>query len=1027
MHKILNKPLGQILTTLLSVSIFTPVLTHADIYISEVLEGSSYNKAIEIANNGNAAVTLTGYELASEYNGWANNYALDGVTIQPNSVWVIAHSSANDAVKALADVTSSSYLVRFSGNDALALLKDGDEHDVFGTFGYDNFNKDQTLQRCEHTLSTNYLSWQWQSIAKDDWSNIGQFNAPVNICVAPPEPKPPEVSVDASIMDIQGNSSSSPFVDAANGVYTSESIYRVVGVVTAIQKSALGNDLPSGFFIQDEVGDDDPLTSDGLFVKAGTLALTAMDSANQENIEVGDQLTVYGTVSENYGWTTLTVSIDEGIDLIYREASGKTIAKTPLRMIDSDESFENTLERYENMSIVLDQEADMTIARTFGFDFSVFRNNLVISHGGINFHPNQKSAPGSEQSIKQRAANEANRVVVETFSKAGNGKVPWFPDFGVDNGQGSTDNYLRVGAMIEGLEGIITYSSSEYRFFTTNQITNQNFSYQHLSDRTSTPSVAAGNLSIATMNVLNLFNSPFGGADNPLETNRGADDADDYIIQRAKIVAAILALDADIIGLMEVENNGFDNDSAVVELVNTINSQLSVEKQYVIARPEKDKRIGTDAISSQLIYRRAKIALDRLDIITMPYQNVPVEFYPSEFEGDWEDFRPTAKYMRNAVTPIFTLNDPEQKKLVISVNHFKSKGSTCWEDLQTTKKNEEGKTIHILEDTDYQGNCENFRVAAANYLGNKLEEYPGYRVIVGDLNSYANEDPVLVLTNQFSLSENRSIKAGRNIFVGNTEIVGNGGGTIEDSFGYVNIVREKHKDTISYSYNDEVGTLDHILITPDVKPFVIDAADWNINSVESTLFQYESRYTGSLPKYSDAFRSSDHDPAVLVLNILPELKDAGAVVSLPDSALSMPEASNLKVGDGYRAIIDLTQFVTSSMQVGERINVVLSDKNVNGVVTNSQLGRVDLTEADITRGWVEFTFQQVIAGSFVVEGFYNDELVTMKNTSVELDKDDEVPGGSLSIYFVLLSFMLLNLTVRRKQSITPKKFSMEGI
>ena len=328
------------------------------------------------------------------------------------------------------------------------------------------------------------------------------------------------------------------------------------------------------------------------------------------------------------------------------------------------------------------------------------------------------------------------------------------------------------------------------------------------------------------MNVLNFFTSPFGGAENPLETNRGADDEDDFMVQRSKIVAAIVALDADVIGLMEIENNGFDNDSAVHELVGLVNDEFSPEKQYVIARPAADKRIGTDAISSQLIYRRAKIALDRLDVIEMPYQRVPAEFYPTRYDGSWENFRPSTKFMRNAVTPVFTLDEPDDKKLIVSVNHFKSKGSTCWEDLQGSTVNDDGETVNAIDDSDFQGSCENFRIAAADYLGRQLENYPGYRVIVGDLNSYANEDPVMVLTNRDNIAPGRTLEAGRNIFVGSEEIIGNSGRRITDTYGYINIAYKLHENTISYSFNDEVGTLDHILITPDLEPFVVDASDW---------------------------------------------------------------------------------------------------------------------------------------------------------------------------------------------------------
>jgi hypothetical protein len=1007
-----------LILTLIGVTLHT---AQADIYISEVVEGSSNNKAIEIANNGSSPVTLTNFELASEFSSaWNNQFDLSGVTIAANDVWVIANSSADADLLAKADQTSSSFLVRFSGNDALALLLNGAEHDVFGAFGFDNFNQNVTLRRCNHTPSVTYKTWQWQEFAQDTIDNIGVFNAEDPACVEPEPPVIPTGFSTKTIMELQGSGSHSPFTDVDNDIFTSTQTFKVTGVVTAIQSAGLGDDLPTGFFIQDATGDADVNTSDALFVEAGTKYMTAQGVTTQGDIAVGDELTLYGVVKEESDWTVFEVNESNTFELIFRESTGNVIAVTPLRKLSTDATFDNTLERHENMHVSLDADSDMVIARTFGFDFGVFRNNAVVTHGGVNFHPNQKFSPGSQESNNQRANNEANRIVIESFSAPSNGNVTWYPNFGQDNGSGNTDDYIRVGASISGLEGMITYSRDEYRLFTTNQIDENSFTYEYVADRFAAPELAAGgDLKIVVMNVLNFFNSPFGGAPNPLETNRGAEDQDDFEVQRAKIVSAIAGLDADILGLMEIENNGYDSDSALVELVNLINAEFSIDKQYVIARSERSKRIGTDAISSQILYRRSKIALDRLDVITMPYQKVPAEFYPTKYEGDWEDFRPGSKFMRNSVTPVFTLVDQNSKKLVVSLNHFKSKGSTCWEDLQVTKTNDDGEVVHVLEDTYFQGNCENFRVAAADYLGRQLEKYQGYRVIIGDLNSYATEDPLMVLTNRSKLPAGRQIKAGRNVFVGSEEIFDNSGKVITKSYGYVNAITTRHEDAISYSFNDEVGSLDHILVTSDLNPFIVDATDWNINSVESTLFQYEDRFTGSLPKYTDAFRSSDHDPALLSLNILPDLLTVGSTINLPATAQGIPSASKPVEGKSYRAVLDLTQFSVSSMKVGERINLVLSDKNTNGVVTNSQLARIDLTQSQIERGWVDFLFQPVVEGSLVIEGFYGTELVTVSQVTVE-DDDKNSAGGLniltlMSLFILFGSFRLFSLSNKNRE------------
>lgn len=49
-------------------------------------------------------------------------------------------------------------------------------------------------------------------------------------------------------------------------------------------------------------------------------------------------------------------------------------------------------------------------------------------------------------------------------------------------------------------------------------------------------------------------------------------------MQQAKIVNAILRLDADIVGLMEIENNGFGDGAAIRQLVDQLNERIDDKK-----------------------------------------------------------------------------------------------------------------------------------------------------------------------------------------------------------------------------------------------------------------------------------------------------------------------------------------------------------------------------------------------------------------------------------------------------------------
>lgn len=94
------------------------------------------------------------------------------------------------------------------------------------------------------------------------------------------------------------------------------------------------------------------------------------------------------------------------------------------------------------------------------------------------------------------------------------------------------------------------------------------------------------------------------------------------------------------------------------------------------------------------------------------------------------------------------------------MNHFKSKGSACWEDAAPVEQGgQAGK------DLDYQGACENFRVAAAVALGDALAKIDGHKVILGDMNSYGMEDPMLVLTDYTPEKYGKTIRAARNTYI----------------------------------------------------------------------------------------------------------------------------------------------------------------------------------------------------------------------------------------------------------------------
>ena len=110
-----------------------------DLIISEYVEGSSYNKAIEIYNGTVSAIDLgaSGYKINIYYNGSSTattSISLTG-TLQSGDVFVIANSSASEAILSVADQFSGS--LDFNGDDAVALMKGSAFVDVIGQVGFD--------------------------------------------------------------------------------------------------------------------------------------------------------------------------------------------------------------------------------------------------------------------------------------------------------------------------------------------------------------------------------------------------------------------------------------------------------------------------------------------------------------------------------------------------------------------------------------------------------------------------------------------------------------------------------------------------------------------------------------------------------------------------------------------------------------------------------------------------------------------------------------------------------------------------
>ncbi|HAS8348575.1 TPA: ExeM/NucH family extracellular endonuclease [Vibrio vulnificus] len=874
-----------------------------DIIITEYVEGSASNKAVEISNIGTSNYTFDG-TLSLYYSSYKNviknskgQNVLEGITLAPGKSIVVVNGDSSTELRQYVErlggkdalVVAGTYdqvqhsAMNFNGDDAVWLGVGSDASgvkDIFGNYGHsgDKIWADQTMRRKSGSKpSTTYQEAEWEKLSINAFGGLGH---PTDVNDEPLPPPPANLPcTDAegtvshkTIGEVQGEAYSSPLIESG---YTSKDEYLVTGVVSAVATS-----LVKGFYLYDDNADGNVKTSDGVFVKTSGAVSKDM---------IGQQICVRAKVNEDYGMTTLLPTGN-----IWEVKNSTPVAVTPVKLerIDSDdETFRSTLERLEAMPVVLveDMDAaegnqDMRVSRTFSFDYSAKRNNMVIAYKRPNPQPNQDHVAGSDAAKAQTAQNKDYRIVVESDEKPADGKIPYYPEFASD----PHNNYIRINDSVVGMTGVLHYSYNEFRLIPTANVTKANF--VHNTPRTSSPVIKESygddgfTIKVATQNVLNYFNSPYGGHDNQFGDNRGAESQQEFERQQAKIVEAIYGLDADIVGLMEVENNGFGDFSAIRELLEAINAKYykenykdrfareSIHNRYVFVGFDKNgdqvldqfDTIGSDAITTGIIYRPSKVSVIAGKVIPMPWQDAPMIVDADGkpvVDGKGELAESGKNYQRNTVAATFRVLNTG-KQLTVSVNHLKSKGSTCWDDYVGTK----------AVDDDAQGSCENFRVASTYHLGQEMAKIGGDQIVLGDMNSYAHEDPMLVLT---SNPTKKALKAADYIKVGNKwQFNGEQGPVITQTFGFINAVDYKTpagETSWSYSYNDEVGSLDHLLITSSLKSRLVDAVDWHINAPESTLFDYSNKYKGgdsneANPFYKDdAFRSSDHDSALVTI------------------------------------------------------------------------------------------------------------------------------------------------------------------
>lgn len=748
---------------------------NADIIISEYIEGSSNNKAIEFFNTGTAEVDLSTYALEVYSNGNTETsliIPLEG-TLPPNGLYVIANPGASDEIIAIADKTGQVYT---NGNDAV-VLKNGDVVvDSMGQVGVDEYWESEGVAMAEQTLrrkdsittgdtdpSDAYFPHEeFDSYARDDISNLG-FHLGFGEAAPEPEPEPaPEFGAcgDSAtlISAVQGSGYSSPMVDQE---------VVVEAIVTADHQAGDGS--LGGFFLQEEDADQDGdvATSEGIFVYH-----------QDTDVAVGDRVRLAGPVSEYYDSTQ--ISNLTGITVCSSgEAATAASFALPVSEMAAFEAIEGMLVSFEHAVVVNNVD---TLSR-YG-EFWIANERL--------YTPTQVAAPSE---VEQPNIGLYSMLIDDAMGGSNPEVVP-FPAGGL-----SAMNSLRVGTEITNPTGVINYSFSQYRLIPTAEL-----QYIDTNPRTDSPQLAAeGDLRIASFNVENLYNGDGQGGGFP--TDRGADTEAEYQRQLAKVVAAIVGLNADIVGLNEIENDGFGEDSAIAQLTAEVSAQSGVDWAYVVV--EGADFVGSDSITNAIIYRTDRVAETGTAVFTT---DAPFDF------GNRPPLAQTFHDLAN------------EDEVTVVVNHFRSKGG-CSDNAAAGDQ----------DANDGQGCWNATRVQAAETLLAWIDGDPTGRdvddvLVVGDLNSYGMEDPIQTLVD--------------------------GGMT---DLQMAELGAENH----TYVYEGLSGSLDHALASASLTEKVVAVANWHINADEPVALDYNVEYKSEANQANfynaDPYRSSDHDPVIVAM------------------------------------------------------------------------------------------------------------------------------------------------------------------
>ncbi|PZP14308.1 MAG: glutamate--cysteine ligase [Brachybacterium faecium] len=807
------------------------VVAPGDVQINEVYGGGGnsgatfQNDFVELRNTGSEPVSIDGWSLqyASKTGTFNNTMALSG-TIAPGDTFLIQLATGNGNGEPLpgADLTGG---INASGSGGVFALSDASGKlactgtacaedpavvDLVGWGSADTFSGEAPAPATTNATSASRVAATGEN--STDFATGAPTPTPSGTPTDPtdpvdpdPEPEPdPEPAREATIAEIQGTGPASPL---AGQTVTTE------GVVTAVYATGGLN----GYVIQTG-GTGGALSFD---THKGSTAVFVYSRDTMDQVSIGDSVEVTGAVSEFNGSTQITVAAG---GLTKLDQPLEAVEPATLKAFPTEEAERESLEHM----LYLPGAGDFTVTDVYGTsgygEVGLAIGDAPLRQAGDVMRPGADATAYYEEQATKLVLLDDGKTT--NFSRNPDQPMSWL----------TTEEPVRVGASTTFTEPVVvSYSFNQWRLNTTTpweSASTDGVDFENT--RQATPNEVGGDFQVATFNVLNYFTTlgvdtpgctPYTNMDGE-GTNvrggclpRGAWDETSFERQQSKIVEAISTTDAEVVGLMEIENSarlGETADEATASLVAALNerdgagtwSYVPTAPAYAAAGVEG----GQDAITNAIIYKSASVK---------PVGDAQILVGDPAFDNAREP-------IGQVFVPVRSGDDAADGEIVegepffFAVNHFKSKGSADAEDAN-------------LPSDPVQGNARTSRLQQAEALNTwvnaKAAELGVEDILLGgDFNAYTQEEPLQLFYEA----------------------------------GYTNLGAEFDPEGWSYSFGGMVGSLDHVIANASATARITGATDWSINGPESVMTQY-SRYRNNTVNIYEpgVFGSSDHNPLIV--------------------------------------------------------------------------------------------------------------------------------------------------------------------